>query len=78
MSESGAIKKGQLLVVKAPPYYKTEYFYEITAAGEKQIRASLYHSPKVKKSWTHEQLNLLMEMGVIRFPKEGELPPGQA
>ena len=74
MSDVDTIKKGQLLVVKAPPYYKTEYFYEITGAGEKQVRATLYHSPKVKKSWSVEELKLLIEMGVVRFAKEGEQP----
>ena len=78
MSDVDSIKKGQLLLVKAPPYYKTEYFYEVTGAGAKQIRASLYHSPKVKKSWSHEELALLVEMGVVRFAKDGEFPPGSA
>lgn len=67
-------KKGQLLKVKAPPYYEKEYFYEITAAGDKQIKASLYHSPKVRKSWTRQELEMLIEMGVVRFAKEGENP----
>jgi hypothetical protein len=64
-----------LLIIKAPPLYKTEYFYEVTGAGDKQVRASLYHSPKVKKSWTVEELKLMIEMGVVRFPRAGELPP---
>jgi hypothetical protein len=68
------LKKGQLLLVKAPPYYEKEYFYEITGAGDKQIRAALYHSPKVKKSWSVEEFKLLQEMGVIRLAKEGERP----
>lgn len=75
MSDLDSIKKGQLLVVKTPPYYKKEYFYEITGAGDKQIRAMLLHSPKVKKSWTVEELRLSIEMGVIRFAEEGEQPP---
>jgi hypothetical protein len=69
------IKKGQLLVVKAPPYYSKEYFYEVVSAGSKQVRASLYHSPKVKKSWSLEELRLLLEMGIVRLPAVGESPP---
>ncbi|HEY9775272.1 MAG TPA: hypothetical protein V6C81_16015 [Planktothrix sp.] len=68
-------KKGQLLIVKAPPFYNKEYFYEIVSAGGKQIRATLYHSPKVKKSWTVDELKLLIEHGVIRIAKDGEQPP---
>jgi hypothetical protein len=68
------LKKGQLLLVKAPPYYEKEYFYEVSGAGDKQIRASLYHSPKVKKSWTVEEFKLLVEMGIIRLAKEDEHP----
>lgn len=59
------LKKGQLLKVKAPPYYEKEYVYEVTGAGEKVIRASLQHSPKVKKSWTLEELEILIEMGIV-------------
>jgi hypothetical protein len=62
------------LLVKAPPYYEKEYFYEITGAGDKQIRATLYHSPKVKKSWSVEEFKLLIEMGVVRLAKDGERP----
>jgi hypothetical protein len=58
--------KGQLLAVKAPPYYKQEYIYEITSAGDKLVRANLHHSPKVKKSWSREELDLLIEMKIIR------------
>jgi hypothetical protein len=59
------LKKGQLLKVKAPPYYVKEYVYEVTGAGGKVIRASLHHSPKVKKSWTLEELEILFDMGII-------------
>ena len=69
-----SITKGKLLLVKAPPYYDKEYFYEVTSAGEKLVRASLYHSPKVKKSWSLEELKLLMEMGIVRLAKDGETP----
>jgi hypothetical protein len=68
------LKKGQLLLVKAPPYYEKEYFYEVTGAGEKQIRAALYHSPKVKKVWSVEEFKLLIEMGVVRLAKDDERP----
>ncbi len=68
------LKKGQLILVKAPPYYEKEYFYEVTGAGGKQIRASLYHSPKVKKAWTVEEFKLLVEMGVVRLAKDDERP----
>ncbi|HEY9713619.1 MAG TPA: hypothetical protein V6C72_09120 [Chroococcales cyanobacterium] len=69
-----SIKKGQLLVVKAPPYYDKTYFYEVLSSGGKQIRAALYHSPKVKKSWTADQLKLLLEMGIVRLASEDERP----
>ncbi len=59
--------KGQLLGVKAPPLFEKEYIYEVTGAGDKMIRASLRHSPKVKKQWTHEQFELLLEHGIIRL-----------
>ncbi|HEY9676522.1 MAG TPA: hypothetical protein V6C76_00870 [Drouetiella sp.] len=68
------LKKGQLLIVKAPPYYEKEYFYEITAAGDRQIRASLYHSPKVKKVWTIEEYEVLVENGIVRLAKDHERP----
>ncbi len=59
------LKKGQLLKVKAPPYFEKEYVYEVTGAGGKMIRANLHHSPKVKKSWTVEELEILFEMGIV-------------
>ncbi len=68
------LKKGQLLVVKSPPFFNKEYFYEVTSAGDKLVRAGLYHSPKVKRSWTTEELKILMEMGMIRLAAEGEKP----
>ena len=66
------IKKHQLLWVKAPPYYEKEYLYEVTGAGDKSIRASLYHSPRVRKSWTAEEFALLIEMGIVRMAAEDE------
>ncbi|GEM_PF-483891 len=68
------IKKGRLLAVKAPPYYKKEYIYQVTSAGDKLIRAELYHSPTVRKSWKHEEFALLIEMGVIRLADQRDLP----
>jgi hypothetical protein len=66
------IKKNQLLWVKAPPYYEKEYLYEVTGAGDKSVRASLYHSPRVRKSWTAEEFALLIEMGIVRMAKDDE------
>lgn len=68
------LKKGQLLVVKTPPLFNKEYFYEVTSAGDKLVRAGLYHSPKVKRSWTTEELKILMEMGMIRLATDEEKP----
>ncbi len=72
------VHKGQLLIVKVPPYYEKEYFYEVTSAGDKLVRANLYRSPKVKRSWTIEEFTLSIEMGVLRIAKEDESPPGVA
>ena len=71
--ESNPIAKGQLLAVKAPPYYKKEYIYVVTSAGEKLVRADLYHSPKVKKSWSREELRLSIEMGIIRLASDSDI-----
>ncbi len=59
--------KGQLIAVKAPPLFEKEYIYEVTGAGDKVIRATLQHSPKVKKHWTQEQFALLLEHGIVRL-----------
>ncbi len=72
------IQKGSLLIVKTPPYYEKEYFYEVTSAGDKLIRANLYHSPKVRKSWSVEELDALINLGIIRLAKENERPEGGA
>lgn len=61
------LKKGQQLWVKAPPYYDKEYLYEVVSAGQNQVRANLCHSPKVKKSWSVNELELLLKLGIIRF-----------
>jgi hypothetical protein len=61
------IKKGQLLAVKAPPLFEREYVYEVTASGDKQIRADLRHSPRVKKHWSPQEFALLQEHGIIRL-----------
>lgn len=67
------LKKGQILVVKAPPYYDKEYLYEITSAGKKQVRANLYKSPRVRKSWGCEELTILVDMGIIRAATEQDM-----
>ncbi len=77
MSET-AIKKGQLLGVKAPPYYTKEYIYKVTSAGDKVVRADLYGSPTVRKSWNREEIDVLMEMGIVRFIEESEGPGSSA
>ena len=61
------IKKGVFIAVKAPPYYKTEYIYEVTSAGDKLVKADLYNSPTVRKSWSRDELQLLFEMGIVRL-----------
>lgn len=66
------IVKGQKLYVKAPPYYEKEYLYEVVSAGDKQIRANLYKSPTVKKTWSREEFSLLIEMGVVRLVDDGD------
>ncbi len=66
------LKKGQLLKVKAPPYFEKEYVYEVTGAGGKMVRANLHHSPKVKKNWTKEELEILFDMGIVALVPEGE------
>ena len=68
------IRKGDFLLVKAPPYYRDEYCYEVISAGEKVIRAALQHSSKVRKSWTLDELNLLMKIGVVRLADPEENP----
>jgi hypothetical protein len=67
------LKKGQILVVRVPPFFDREYFYEVMAAGGKMIRASLYRSPKVKKQWTLEEYGLLIEHGLIRLAGKDDL-----
>lgn len=75
---SEPIKKGQILIVKVAPYYEKEYYYEVTSAGEKLIRADLYHSPTVKKNWTKKELETLIDLGIIRLAQEHERPHGSA
>lgn len=72
------LKKGQLLILKVAPYYEKEYFYEITSAGEKLVRANLYNSPRVKKSWSREELESMFEHGIVRIASEKERPDGGA
>lgn len=64
--------KGQFIAVKSPPYYEKEYIYQISAAGEKQIKAELYKSPKVRKSWSVKEFSILIKMDVIRLLDEKE------
>ncbi|MBY0359970.1 MAG: hypothetical protein K2W82_18345 [Candidatus Obscuribacterales bacterium] len=71
--DSERLKKGQLLVVKTPPFYNTEYLYEISGAGDKVLRANLYRSPKVKKHWSLTDLSMLFESGMIRFAEQADL-----
>lgn len=71
---STKINKGMLLVVKSPPYYKDEYFYQVTSAGDKVVKATLWRSPKVKKSWNAAEFQLLIKMGVVRIAEQGEVP----
>lgn len=67
------LKKGQLLVVRVPPFYDKEYLYEVSGAGGKVLRANLYHSPRVKKQWTYQDLEILFDNGMIRFAANNDL-----
>ena len=71
--DQSKLKKGQLLVVKVPPFYDREYIYEINGAGGKLLRATLYHSPRVKKQWSFEDLELLFDNDMMRFADEADL-----
>ncbi len=66
-------KKGRLLIVKVPPFYDKEYLYEVSGAGASVVRANLYHSPKVKKQWSHDDLGLLFDNGMVRFAQEADV-----
>ena len=77
MDESNLLKKGDLIVVKVAPLFEKTYFYEITSAGDKLVRASLFNSPKVKKSWTVEEFDALVKHGIVRKAHAHERPrPG--
>jgi len=67
------LKKGQILIVKVPPFFDQEYLYEVVGAGGKVIRVNLYKSPKVKKHWTLEEYALLCEHGMIRMATAADL-----
>ena len=67
------LKKGQILVVKVPPFFDHEYFYEVIAAGGKMIRVSLHKSARVKKHWTLEEYALLVEHGMVRPANQADL-----
>ncbi len=68
--DTNKLKKGQLLIVKVPPFYDKEYTYEITGAGDKVVRADLHHSPTVKKQWTYDDIGMLFANGMMRFAEE--------
>jgi hypothetical protein len=70
-----ALAKGNLLVIKAPPYYKQEYVYEVISAGDKQVRAQLQNSPRVRKIWSTRELQVLFQAGVARQLADGEDKP---
>ena len=44
----------------------------MTSAGDKLIRASLFRSPTVKKSWTKEVLQAQFEHGIVRLATEAD------
>jgi hypothetical protein len=67
------LKRGSLLVIKTPPFFNKEYLYEITSAGDKLIRASLYHSPTVRRSWTKEALQVHFEHGIVRTANDADI-----
>ncbi len=64
------LKKGMLLVLKAPPYFTKTYIYEVISAGDKLVRASLYRSPTVRKSWSIEELQAMFNNDIIRIADE--------
>ena len=74
------LKKGQLIVVKVAPFFDKEYLYEISGAGGSMVRATLYHSPTVKKQWSIGDLQVYFANGIIRFAKDADvqrLQPGE-
>jgi len=73
-----SLKKGQILMVKVPPFFDQEYFYEVVGAGGKLIRVALYKSPKVKKHWTMEEYALLCEHGMVRPASAADMERLQA
>lgn len=66
------LQKGQILVVRTPPFFDKEYLYEIASAGDKLIRVNLLHSPTVKKQWTLNELDLLYKNKMVRFADESD------
>lgn len=71
--DADRLKKGCLLVVKVPPFFDKEYLYEISGAGGKQVRATLYRSPTVKKQWSLDDLEILFDNAMIRFANDSDL-----
>ena len=64
------LQKGQILVVRTPPFFDKEYLYEIASAGDKLVRVNLLHSLTVKKQWTLTELDLLYKNKMVRFADE--------
>lgn len=67
------LKKGTLLVLKVPPFFTKSYLYEVTSAGGKLVRASLYHSPTVKKSWAMDELQAMFDHGIVRLATDEDV-----
>lgn len=67
------MKKGTLLVLKVPPFFNKSYLYEVTGAGDKMIRASLYHSPTVKKNWSKEELAAMFTHEIARLATDDDV-----
>jgi hypothetical protein len=67
------MKKGTLLVLKVAPLYTKSYLYEVTSAGDKLIRATLYHSPTVKKQWSREELLAMFNAEVARLANDDDV-----
>ncbi len=67
------LKKGMLLILKVPPYFTKTYMYEVISAGDKLVRASLYHSPTVRKSWSIEELQAMFNNDILRIADEKDV-----
>jgi hypothetical protein len=67
------LKKGMLLVLKVAPFFNKPYLYEVISAGDKLIRASLYHSPTVRKSWSIDEFMALLNNNIVRIATEQDV-----